>query len=120
MAQVLARHFRLVLYAALAVFLSLNSWALVAGNYTALISLTIEAVVLVSVYLAKPWAYIAVRVWACILIVAGAAMWLAVLFGGVAYFHSLGHAAFEVALLVLGLYFFSYSKSGLQVASRAI
>ena len=116
----MAQRFRLVLYSALAVFLSLNTWALVAGNYAALGSLSIEIVVLVSVYFGKPWAYIAVRVWACILIFAGTAMWLAVLFGGVSYFHSLRHAAFEVALLLLGLYFFAYSKSGLQVAGRAI
>jgi hypothetical protein len=116
----LARGFRLVLYAALAVFLSLNGWALVAGNYAALLSLSIETVVLVSVYFAQPWAYIAVRVWACVLIAAGAAMWLAVLFGGIAYFRSPAHAVFEVSLLVLGLYFFIYSKSGLQQPSRAI
>jgi hypothetical protein len=120
MRQALQRVFCAVLYVALAIFLALNIWALVSGNYFALFSIGVEVVVLVSVYLGKPWAYIAVRLWACILIVAGALMWLAVFIGGFTYFHTFAHAALETVMLVLGWYFFAYSKIGLRQSGAAI
>ena len=109
-----------MLYAALFVFLAINGWALVAGNYFALIPLAIEIVVLVSVYLGKPWSIIAVRVWACVLVISGAAMWLAVLLDGVVHFRSPARAVILTIMLILGLYFLAYSKFALQQASSAI
>jgi hypothetical protein len=115
----MTRSFRPVLYAALFAFLAINGWALVAGNYFALIPLSIEIVVLVSVYLGKPWSFIAVRVWACVLVIAGAATWLAVLLDGVAHLHSPARTVILTVMLMLGLYFLAYSKSALQQASSA-
>ncbi|HKZ10435.1 MAG TPA: hypothetical protein VJL61_06990 [Rhodanobacteraceae bacterium] len=120
MPGMMTRSFRLVLYSALAVFLAINVWALVAGNYFAVIPLCIELVVLVSVYLGKPWAFVAIRVWACVLIIAGVAMWLAVLLDGVAHFHSPARAVVLTIMLVLGLYLLVYSRSGSQQISSAI
>lgn len=114
------RSFSISLYTVVGLLLLVNVVSLLTGSYLALIPLGLQLLVLASVYLHKAWAYIVVRIWAVLLVLAGASMWLAVLFGGTSYFHSAGHAVAYTLVLVLGVYFFIYSKPVLRANGATI
>jgi hypothetical protein len=71
-------------------------------------------VVLGAVYFRKSWAYIVVKVWALIAMLAGLAMWWAVLLDGPKYFHSVFNAVSNTFMLFAGFYFFKFAKRALQ------
>jgi hypothetical protein len=113
-ASKLEKHFVTALYVVLGVFLAINVTTLLLGNLLALLTLGVQVVVLGAVYFRRPWAYIAVKVWAVIAMLAGLAMWLAVLLDGPKYFHSMFHAVSNTLMLFACSYFFKFAKPALQ------
>jgi len=116
----LHKHFVPALYIVLGVLLAINILALVSGRLLALLPLAVQFAVLGSIYLRKSWSYIAVKLWALVVMLAGAAMWLAVLLDGAAYFHSVLNAVFKTFMLLGGFYFFKFAKTSLQKARESI
>ena len=103
-----------------AVHLATNILSLLSGNLLALVSLAVQFTVLGAVYFGKSWAYIAVKLWAFIAMLAGLAMWLAVLLDGPKYFHSVFNAVFNTLMFFAGLYFFRLAKPALQQVRECI
>ena len=71
MPQRLEKHFVTALYVILGLLLAINVLTLLSGNLLALLTLAIQLVVLGAVYFHKSWAYIVVRVWEVIAMLAG-------------------------------------------------
>ncbi|WP_158755811.1 hypothetical protein [Dyella sp. S184] len=116
----LQKHFIPALYVVLGLLLAANIMSLLSGNLLALVSLAVQFTVLGVVYFGKPWAYIAVKLWAFIVMLAGLAMWLAVLLDGTKYFHSVFNAVFNTLMLFAGFYFFNFAKPALQQVRERI
>ena len=116
----LEKHFVTALYVVLGLLLAINALTLLSGNLLALLTLSIQLVVLGVVYFPKSWAYIVVKVCAAITMFAGFAMWLAVLLGGPKYFHSVFHAVSNTLVLLAGFYFFKFAKPALQPVRERI
>lgn len=116
----LQKHFVPALYVVLGLLLALNMLALVSGRLLALLPLAVQFAVLGSVYLRKSWSYIAVKLWALVVMLSGVAMWLAVLLDGTAYFHSVPNAVFNTFMLLAGFYFFKFAKPALQQVRDSI
>ena len=120
MPQNLEKHFVTSLYVVLGLLLAINVMALLSGRLLSLLTLAVQFVVLGAVYFRKPWAYIVVKVWAVIAMLAGLAMWLAVLLAGPKYFHSVFHAVSNTLMLIAGFYFFKFAKPALQPVRERI
>ena len=116
----LKRYFVPALYAVLGLLLVTNILVLASGRLLALLTLTVQSVVLGAVYFGKPWSYIAVKIWALIVMSAGLAMWLAVFLDGASHFHSLFNAVFKSVMLLAGFYFFKFAKPALKQAREFI
>jgi hypothetical protein len=110
----LKKYYLPTLYVVLALLIFFNVPALVAGRRLAVFVIAVDLAVLVFVYTGSAWAYIVVRIWSMISIIAGVSMWLAVLLAGVAYFYSVLHAVSSTLMLVFGLYFFAFAKQALK------
>jgi len=116
----LQKHFIPALYVVLGLLLATNFVAFVTGHFLALLPLAVQFVVLGAVYFGKPWAYIAVKLWALIDMLSGLAMWLAVLLDGPKYFHSAVNGVFNTLMLLAGFYFFKFAKPALQQVPERI
>ena len=116
----LKKHFVPALYVVLGLLLAANIMSLLSGNLLALVSLAVQFAVLGAVYFSKSWAYIVVKLWAFIVMLAGLAMWLAVLLDGPKYFHSVFNAVFNTLMLFAGFYFFKFAKPALQPVRERI
>jgi hypothetical protein len=110
----LEKHFVTALYVVVGLFLAINVITLLSGNLLALLALAVQFMVLGAVYFRKPWAHIVVKVWAVIAMLAGLAMWLAVLLDGPKYFHSVFNAVSNTFMIFAGFYFFKFAKPALQ------
>ena len=108
------KHFIPALYVVLGLLVATNVMALVAGQLFAILPLAVQFGALGAVYFGKPWSYIAVKIWALIVMLAGLTMWFAVLLGGPRYFHSTFHAIFNTVMLLAGFYFFKFARSALR------
>jgi hypothetical protein len=120
MQEGLVRGFRPAFYSTLPIFLVLYGLRLASGSYFALLPILVGLAAFAATFWHLTWALVAVRAWAALFILVGASLWLAVMVGGTSHLHSPVFAAVCTVMLVLGLYFWSYSKRALQRTSSAI
>lgn len=99
-----------VLYSIVGIFLAMNVLGLLSGSWISLLPIAIQASVIVSVYMRKPWAYVIVRVWAAICIIAGGAIWLAVLLRGGEIVQPAARVVCQTLLLLVGVPLYKYAK----------
>jgi hypothetical protein len=102
------------LYWIVGLFLGINMLSLMGGAWIALLPITIQASIIVSVYARKPWAYVVVRIWSALCIFSGVTVWLAVLLRGGEFSRSAGYMAFETLSLFMGVMFFKNAKAVLS------
>ncbi len=112
-------HYIPALYTIVGILLVVNLLALMSGAWLALVAIGIQVVIIASVYARKTWAYLVVRVWSAICILAGVLIWLAVLLRGFEFSHSAGYMIFQTLLLLVGLYFFKGAKVALMARGPA-
>lgn len=120
MRDFLGRNVRFVLCTVLTLTIAFNLFQILSGQYLSAIPAGIQIAVLYSVYTAKSWAHIAIRIWSFLLIVAGASLWLSALIGGPAFFYSIARVIVRTTVLLLGIYFFVYAKRALPSDGIAI
>ncbi|WP_233841720.1 hypothetical protein [Dyella sp. 2HG41-7] len=106
------------LYATVGSLLAFNISVMAGGAWTALLPITIQALIIVSVMTRRSWAYIVVRIWSAICIVGGASIWLAVLLRGGEFSHSAWYMTYQTLALLLGVIFFKYAKAVLSQEVR--
>jgi hypothetical protein len=109
----MVRFYRRALYASIAILLAMNVATLMNGRFIALIPLSVQCLVLSSVYLKKSWAILVVKVWASLLMVVGLLMWCAVALDGRSHFHSLLEGVVNTLAMIMGWYFFRYARCAL-------
>ncbi|RDS81786.1 hypothetical protein [Dyella psychrodurans] len=100
-----------VLYYSMGAFLYLNVISLLSGRWIALLSIAVQALVLISVYFRKTWAYIVVGTWAVVGVISGVTFWLAVLLRGGEIVQPVDRILISNITLILGVYFLRNAKS---------
>jgi len=100
-----------VLYWTVGICLYLNALSLLSGNWIALLSIAIQALVVASIYFRKSWAYIVVGIWAVMGILSGATFWLAVLLRGGEIVQPVHVIVTSNLSLVMGIYFYRNVKT---------
>lgn len=95
-----------------------NTFPLLAGQAMALLAMTIQLTALVSVYRRAEWAWKVVLAWGALMIVGGAAHWIAnVMRPAFIDFMSVNNFR-RTATLALGVYFVAYSRKFLSARAR--
>jgi hypothetical protein len=101
------------LYVVLGYLLLTNFRQLEDGHWMALLPVAVQGTVIASVALRVRWAYVIVRVWAAISILAGACLWMAILLAGGKMIEPTSVILFRTLGLIVGVFFFTYAKTSL-------
>jgi hypothetical protein len=103
-----------ILYVVAGVYLFFNSLSLLSGQVLALLPITVQLTVLISVYRRTEWAWKVVLAWGAFMIVAGGAHWLAMVLRPEPIDFTSFNNLRLTASLVLGWYFVTYSREFLS------
>ncbi len=102
------------IYLFVAISLALNLFHLAYGSIGSILPISVLSLVFYCVYTRKSWASTLVKIWSFLLIIAGAAMWVAVFLDGDKYLHSTSNAALKTFSMIFGIYFFTFANQVLQ------
>lgn len=109
------RQYVIAVYVVAGALLANNLLTLAAGQLAPLLPAAVQIAVLFSVYRRKAWAWMAVSVWAALLIGAGAFKWAAILLRpGPTDEPTLATALLSL-LMIFGFYLLVYARRSLQV-----